>query len=112
MSDPTTITATAAAVVATLGGICIPIWIRWREKRKKSSEVEVVSWEGMNKALRDERDHLQNRLDTAEERGRQQMKQMEENFETRTFNMRRRIAELETEVQALHLSLRSLGGAP
>lgn len=112
MSDPTTITATAAAVVATLGGICIPLWIRWREKRKKSSEVEVVSWKGMNESLRAERDHYQNRLETAEERSRQRMKQMEEEFDTQTFNMRRRIAELETEVQALHLALRSLGGAP
>jgi Tfp pilus assembly protein FimV len=108
--DPTTITAEATAVISAISLIGIPLWIRWRERRKNMSEAENVSWAGMNKALRDERDHLQARLDTAEDRSRQQMKQMEEDFESRTFNMRRRIAELETEVQALHLSLRSLGG--
>lgn len=111
MSDPTAITAGVAAVVAALGGILIPIWIRWRERRSQRSETQVVSWEGMNKALRDERDHLQSRLDGAEDRHRQQIKDLEEDFESRTQNMRRRITELETEVQALHMSLRSLGGS-
>lgn len=112
MMDPTTITAVTMATIGAIGGIGIPVWNNWRQKTRRYLDTQVVSWEGMNKALRAERDHLQQRLDTAEARHREQIKQLEEEWESRTATMRHRITELEAEAASLRVAIRSLGGAP
>jgi chromosome segregation ATPase len=111
--DAVGITSIAAIVVAVIGTIVIPVVLKRRQDKDKQDEVDVLSWKGITRELREDRDaakkdaqQLQMQLNEIDERYRRQMKEQETDWEGRLAVLKQRVRELEEEVQTLKRLLR------
>lgn len=113
--DTVQITAVVGVIVAAFAGIVVPYVLYRRKQRADADLTSVVSWDKMAARLDSERDSLQKRLDESEDRHRKQIDDMEADWGRRETTLRRQIADLQAEVDALGRqlaqALRRGGGA-
>jgi chromosome segregation ATPase len=97
----TDVTAYVGIVIAVVSSIGIPIWLARRKNQADDELGSAVSWKGLTTAIQKERDDLREQLDAIEARHRDQMKNIESDWEQRMSLARSRITQLEEEVATL-----------
>jgi t-SNARE complex subunit (syntaxin) len=71
----------------------------------EGGKVAVLNWTNFTAALQRERDDLREQLESIEKRHREQLKEVESDWEQRNTLLKQRITDLETDVTSLQRQL-------
>jgi predicted nucleic acid-binding Zn-ribbon protein len=117
--SPADLTAYIGTPVSIIGVILIPLWLFRRKRNDDRDMADVVSWESMNKSLKDDVDRLkrelretredhQRQLDAMSAQHREQIKQLDADWEARMATAQARATGLEQQLTVLREELARL----
>ena len=109
-SSPTELTTVAGIIVGVIGTVALPLWLQRRKARQDADHTILTSWQQMTASMREERDELRRRFDDQETRHRQQVRDLEEEWDRKLVKAQQRITQLEQEIEALRRMIRDGGG--
>lgn len=116
--NASTLTDIVAVVVGIAGTIGIPLWNKHRAKAKEQDMTDVVSWKEIVKALqtevarlrnqlRDSEHDYQKQLDDMATKHREQIKTLDDDWESRMATQQARVTQMENQITVLNQQLTS-----
>ena len=114
--NASTLTDIVAVVVGIAGTIGIPLWNKHRAKAKEQDMTDVVSWKEIVKALqtevarlrnqlRDSEHDYQKQLDDMATKHREQIKTLDDDWESRMATQQARVTQMENQITVLNQQL-------
>lgn len=118
MASPVDYTAIFSAAGSVVAGAAAYIAVRKQNRKDRADDerdrdlTDVASWKGLNDALDREIKRLHEEMDRQREDYERQLREQEERHERERALDRKRIAELERDVESLQRLLRGGGNSP
>lgn len=106
---PVELTTIGLAIATVISSVIVPFLLRRRAARLAATDTNIVSWQSITAVLQKERDSLREQLDEVQAQSRARIRQLDEEYSAQLLIARRRITQLESDVQVLTDRLRHLG---